>query len=33
MVGGMTHMYPNGENNPVVMADVLWDLFKGIALP
>jgi polyhydroxybutyrate depolymerase len=33
MVGGMTHMYPNGDNNPVVMADVLWDLFKGISLP
>jgi poly(3-hydroxybutyrate) depolymerase len=33
MVGGMTHMYPNGDNNPVVMADVLWDVFKEASLP
>ena len=33
MVGGMTHMYPNGDNNPVVMADVLWDVFKDVSLP
>jgi poly(3-hydroxybutyrate) depolymerase len=33
MVGGMTHMYPNGDNHPVVMADVLWDVFKEASLP
>lgn len=33
MVGGMTHMYPNGDNHPVVMADVLWDVFRESSLP
>ena len=28
-----THEYPNGKNHPIVMADVLWELFAKESLP
>ena len=27
------HQYPNGENHPVVMANLLWDIFRPLSLP
>ncbi len=28
-----SHEYPNGTNHPMVMADALWEIFKGESLP
>jgi polyhydroxybutyrate depolymerase len=33
MIEGLGHQYPNGRNHPVVMADVLWESFRGESLP
>lgn len=33
MIEGLDHAYPNGKNHPIVMADVLWDLFAKESLP
>lgn len=28
-----THEYPNGKNHPIIMADVLWEVFSKESLP
>lgn len=28
LVKGMTHQYPNGDNHPTILAEVLWPFFK-----
>ena len=33
LVQGQAHEYPNGTNHPIVLADVLWELFKSHRLP
>ena len=33
VVDGASHLYPNGTNHPVVMADVLWRFFERYTLP
>jgi polyhydroxybutyrate depolymerase len=33
VIEGLTHAYPNGKNHPVVMADVLWEMFRTQSLP
>ncbi len=33
LIEGADHLYPNGSNHPVVMADLLWDFFRPLSLP
>jgi polyhydroxybutyrate depolymerase len=33
VIEGLSHQYPNGTNHPVVMADMLWEYFRGWSLP
>jgi poly(3-hydroxybutyrate) depolymerase len=33
IIGGATHQYPNGDNHPVKMAELLWTQFKTQVLP
>jgi poly(3-hydroxybutyrate) depolymerase len=33
VIEGASHQYPNGENHPLVMADVLWSFFSRHSLP
>lgn len=33
LVEGASHVYPNGDNHPLVIADPLWSFFSSQALP
>jgi polyhydroxybutyrate depolymerase len=33
VIQGATHQYPNGQNHPLAMADVLWPFFRQHRLP
>ncbi len=33
VIAGLFHQYPNGDNHPVKMAELLWSFFKPLALP
>jgi len=33
LIDGLAHEYPNGKNHPIVMADEIWEFFKGQRLP
>lgn len=33
IIDGATHQYPNGDNHPVKMAELLWNFFKTQSLP
>ncbi len=33
VVEGCDHQFPHGNNHPIMMPDLIWDFFKGEALP
>ena len=33
LIEGCFHVYPNGTNHPLVMADALWEIFKTRTVP